>query len=300
MSDLPDTDFTQRFIFDERDVRGELVSLERSYAEVLAKHPYPQPVAQLLGELMAAAALLVGALKFDGLLILQARSEGPIPLLMIECSSERDIRGLARYHAEQIAPDATLGDLMPDGQLALTIDPAQGQRYQGIVDLDGENLSECFTNYFVMSQQVGTRFWLNADGQRARGLLLQQLPADRQKDEDDRDDSWKHVTALANTLKAEEQLGLDNETVLHRLYHEDAVRLFDIQPLQFRCSCSRERSGNALVSLGQDDALALAAEHGGAIEIDCQFCNQRYLFDETEIAQLFAGGGVDAPSDTRH
>ena len=300
MSDLPDTDFTQRFIFDERDVRGELVSLERSYAEVLAKHPYPQPVAQLLGELMAAAALLVGALKFDGLLILQARSEGPIPLLMIECSSERDIRGLARYHAEQIAPDATLGDLMPDGQLALTIDPAQGQRYQGIVDRDGENLSECFTNYFVMSQQVGTRFWLNADGQRARGLLLQQLPADRQKDEDDREDSWKHVTALANTLKAEEQLGLDNETVLHRLYHEDAVRLFDIQPLQFRCSCSRERSGNALVSLGQDDALALAAEHGGAIEIDCQFCNQRYLFDETEIAQLFAGGGVDAPSDTRH
>lgn len=300
MSDLPDTDFTQRFIFDERDVRGELVSLERSYAEVLVKHPYPQPVAQLLGELMAAAALLVGALKFDGLLILQARSEGPIPLLMIECSSERDIRGLARYHAEQIAPDATLGDLMPDGQLALTIDPAQGQRYQGIVDLDGENLSECFTNYFVMSQQVGTRFWLNADGQRARGLLLQQLPADRQKDEDDREDSWKHVTALANTLKAEEQLGLDNETVLHRLYHEDAVRLFDIQPLQFRCSCSRERSGNALVSLGQDDALALAAEHGGAIEIDCQFCNQRYLFDETEIAQLFAGGGVDAPSDTRH
>ncbi|OUM33632.1 Hsp33 family molecular chaperone [Pseudomonas sp. 1239] len=300
MSDLPDTDFTQRFIFDERDVRGELVSLERSYAEVLAKHPYPQPVAQLLGELMAAAALLVGALKFDGLLILQARSEGPIPLLMIECSSERDIRGLARYHAEQIAPDATLGDLMPDGQLALTIDPAQGQRYQGIVDLDGENLSECFTNYFVMSQQVGTRFWLNADGQRARGLLLQQLPADRQKDEDDREDSWKHVTALANTLKAEEQLGLDNETVLHRLYHEDAVRLFDIQPLQFRCSCSRERSGNALVSLGQDDALALATEHGGAIEIDCQFCNQRYLFDETEIAQLFAGGGVDAPSDTRH
>lgn len=300
MSDLPDTDFTQRFIFDERDVRGELVSLECSYAEVLAKHPYPQPVAQLLGELMAAAALLVGALKFDGLLILQARSEGPIPLLMIECSSERDIRGLARYHAEQIAPDATLGDLMPDGQLALTIDPAQGQRYQGIVDLDGENLSECFTNYFVMSQQVGTRFWLNADGQRARGLLLQQLPADRQKDEDDREDSWKHVTALANTLKAEEQLGLDNETVLHRLYHEDAVRLFDIQPLQFRCSCSRERSGNALVSLGQDDALALAAEHGGAIEIDCQFCNQRYLFDETEIAQLFAGGGVDAPSDTRH
>ena len=108
MSELPDTDFTQRFIFDDRDIRGEWVGLDRSYAEVLARHPYPQPVASLLGELMAATALLVGALKFDGLLILQARSEGPIPLLMIECSSEREIRGLARYEADRIAPDATL------------------------------------------------------------------------------------------------------------------------------------------------------------------------------------------------
>ncbi|SDS50399.1 molecular chaperone Hsp33 [Pseudomonas asplenii] len=300
MSDLPDTDYSQRFIFDDSDTRGELVSLERSYAEVLAKHPYPQPVAQLLGELMAAAALLVGTLKFDGLLILQARSEGAVPLLMVECSSEREIRGLARYDAEQIAPGASLADLMPNGVLALTVDPTQGQRYQGIVDLDGATLSECFTNYFVMSQQVGTRFWLNADGQRARGLLLQQLPADRIKDEDERAANWQHITALASTLKAEELLGLDNETVLHRLYHEEALRLFDHQPLSFHCSCSRERSGNALVSLGLEDAQQLVAERGGAIEIDCQFCNQRYLFDATDIAQLFAGAGVETPSDTRH
>ncbi len=206
MTDLPDTDFTQRFIFDENDARGELVSLERSYAEVLAKHPYPEPVAQLLGELMAAAALLVGTMKFDGLLILQARSEGPVPMLMIECSSEREIRGLARYHADQIAPDATLSDLMANGVLAITVDPTEGQRYQGIVDLDGETLSDCFTNYFVMSQQVGTKFWLNADGKRARGLLLQQLPADRIKDDDDRAESWRHIIALADTLKAEELL----------------------------------------------------------------------------------------------
>ncbi|BBP80042.1 Hsp33 family molecular chaperone HslO [Pseudomonas gingeri NCPPB 3146 = LMG 5327] len=300
MSDLPDTDYTQRFIFDDSDTRGELVSLERSYAEVLAKHPYPEPVAQLLGELMAAAALLVGTLKFDGLLILQARSEGAVPLLMVECSSEREIRGLARYEADQVAPGASLADLMPNGVLALTVDPIQGQRYQGIVDLDGATLSECFTNYFVMSQQVGTRFWLNADGQRARGLLLQQLPADRLKDEEERAASWQHITALATTLTAEELLGLDNETVLHRLYHEEAVRLFDIQPLSFRCSCSRERSGNALVSLGLEDAQELVVERGGVVEIDCQFCNQRYLFDAADIAQLFAGAGVDTPSDTRH
>ena len=300
MHDLPDTDYTQRFIFDESDVRGELVALERSYAEVLAKHTYPEPVAQLLGELMAAAALLVGTLKFDGLLILQARSEGPVPLLMVECSSEREIRGLARYDADQIGDTATLSELMPDGVLALTVDPTNGQRYQGLVDLDGEDLSQCFTNYFVMSQQVGTRFWLKADGKNARGMLLQQLPADRQKDEDDRAASWQHVTALASTLSAEELLGLNNETILHRLYHEEAVRLFDIQPLRFRCSCSRERSGNALVSLGQEDAQQLLAEHGGHIEIDCQFCNERYRFDASDVAQLFVGAGVEAPSDTRH
>ncbi len=297
---MSDTDYTQRFIFDERDVRGELVALEHSYAEVLAKHDYPLPVQQLLGEFMAAAALLVGTLKFDGLLILQARSEGPVPLLMIECSSERDIRGLARYNAEDISEGATLADLMPNGVLAMTVDPTQGQRYQGIVDLDGETLSECFTNYFVMSQQVNTKFWLNADGQHARGLLLQQLPTDREKDEEERAASWQHVTALASTLTAEELLGLNNETVLHRLYHEEAVRLFDIQPLRFRCSCSRERSGNALVSLGLEDAKQLAAEHGGSVEVDCQFCNQSYKFDAADIEQLFAGGGVDTPSDTRH
>ncbi|KAF0862324.1 Hsp33 family molecular chaperone HslO [Pseudomonas sp. LD120] len=300
MTDLPDTDFTQRFIFDESDARGELVALERSYAEVLAKHPYPEPVAQLLGELMAAASLLVGTLKFDGLLILQARSEGPVPLLMIECSSDREIRGLARYDASQIAPDATLADMMPNGVLALTVDPTQGQRYQGIVDLDGATLAECFTNYFVMSQQTGTRFWLYADGRNARGLLLQQLPADRLRDPQEREDNWQHLTALASTLTADELLSLDNETVLHRLYHEEAVRLFDVQPLRFRCSCSRERSGNALVSLGLEDAQELVVEHGGSIEIDCQFCNERYLFDAADIAQLFAGAGVDTPSDTRH
>ncbi|RWU23535.1 Hsp33 family molecular chaperone HslO [Pseudomonas alkylphenolica] len=300
MSELPDTDYTQRFLFDDRDVRGEMVGLERSYAEVLAKHPYPQPVAQLLGELMAAAALLVGTLKFDGLLILQAQSSGPVPLLAIECTSEHEIRGLARYVAEQIQDDATLADLMPGGHLVLTIIPVNGQRYQGTVELDGKDLSECFTNYFVMSQQINTCITLAADGLRARGLLVQQLPADRQKDIEEREESWSHVKALANTVKAEELLGLDNETMLHRLYHEDAVRLFDIQPLHFRCSCSRERSANALVSLGEQDALALVNEHGGKIEVDCQFCNQHYVFDAADIEQLFAGGGVNAPSDTRH
>src|SRR3989338_9120421 len=294
------SDFSQRFLFDDTDVRGEWVVLNDSYAHVLAKHAYPEPVAQLLGEFLAAEALLVGTLKFDGLLVLQARSEGAIPLLMVECSSAGELRGIARYHGEQIPADAGLADLMPNGALTLTVDPRQGQRYQGIVALDGANLSACFSSYFAASEQLATRFWLNADGRRARGLLLQQLPADRIPDDEERAASWQHLTVLADTLTAEEQLALDNETLLHRLYHEEPVRLFEPRPLQFRCSCSRERSANALVSLGHEDADQLLLEQDGRVVIDCQFCNQRYTFDAADVAQLFAGGGSDSPSDTRH
>ncbi len=293
-------DFTQRFLFDDTDVRGEMVSLGESYAHVLAKHPYPEPVAQLLGEMLAAASLLVGTLKFDGLLVLQARSSGAVPLLMVECSSDREVRGIARYHASQVSSGAGLHELMPEGSLTLTVDPKQGQRYQGIVALDGATLADCLSSYFDNSQQLPTRFWLNANGRNARGMLLQALPADRLKDPEAREAAWQHLTTLADTLTAEELLGLDNETILHRLYHEEAVRLFDPQVIHFRCSCSRQRSANALVSLGKEDAEALLRENGGTVEIDCQFCNQRYSFDAADIAQLFAGGGSAAPSETRH
>lgn len=297
---MSDSDFTQRFLFDEFDARGELVSLRDSYAHVLAKHPYPQPVAQLLGELLAAAALLVGTLKFDGLLILQARSSGAVPLLMVECSSERELRGIARYHAEQIDAADGLRELMPEGVLALTVDPRNGQRYQGIVELDGDTLAQSLSSYFANSEQLPTRFWLQADGRTARGLLLQALPAQQQTDPEERAASWQHLTVLADSLQAEELLGLDNATLLHRLYHQETVRLFEPQALQFRCSCSRERSARALVSLGEADALQLAEEQGGQISIDCQFCNHTYAFDSADIAQLFAGAGSDEPSPTRH
>jgi molecular chaperone Hsp33 len=294
------SDFSQRFLFEDTDVRGELVDLEHSYAEVLAKHAYPESVAQLLGEMLAAVTLLSDILKYDGLLVLQARSSGPVPLLMVECSSEREIRGIARYDADALGTASSLRELMPEGVLAMTMDPKVGKRYQGIVSLDGETLAECLSGYFVLSQQLPTRFWLNADGRRARGLLLQQLPADRLTDAEERAASWEHLVTLADTLQAEELLGLDNETLLYRLYHQEVVRLFDAEPLRFGCSCSRERSANALVSLGEVDALQLVEEQGGSVQIDCQFCNHRYQFDAADIAQLFAGGGSAEPSPTRH
>jgi molecular chaperone Hsp33 len=278
-------DTTQRFLFENADVRGELVALDTSYREVLAKHDYPEPVRELLGEMLAAAVLLSTTIKFDGLLILQASSSGPISTLMVECASDQAVRGIARY--DGAITGSSLVDLMPDGILAITVDPEEGQRYQGIVALDGNTLAESLNGYFQNSEQLPTRFRLQADGRTARGLLLQALPADRQRDVELRAATWEHLNILADTLSAEELLSLDNQTVLHRLFHEEDVRLFDPRPARFECSCSAERSGNALISLGHDDALALLAEQNGEIEIDCQFCNTRYLFDRARLEDLF-------------
>ncbi|WP_321348848.1 Hsp33 family molecular chaperone HslO [Halopseudomonas oceani] len=285
-------DITQRFLFENADVRGELVSADQSYREILAKHPYPQPVQALLGEMLAAAVLLSTTIKFDGLLILQARSSGPLSTLMVECSSKQGVRGIARY-ADDLSGE-TLAELMPDGVLAITIDPDNGQRYQGIVSLEGGSLAESLGSYFANSEQLPTQFRLHADGRVARGFLLQALPADRQKDEQERADTWSHLNVLADTITAEELIGLDNETLLHRLYHQEEVRLFDAQPVHFECSCSVERSGNALVSLGQEDVLALLEEQGGEITVDCQFCNSRYRFDEPAVHALFAAAAEHA------
>ncbi len=282
---MQSTDVTQRFIFDNADARGQLVSLELAYREVLAKHDYPEPIRALLGEMLAASVLLSTAIKFDGLLILQARSSGPLSTLMVECSSDQELRGIARY-ADDLTGDE-LTDLMPDGVLAITIDPDDGQRYQGIVPLEGGTLASALEGYFANSEQLPTQFRLVADGRVARGFMLQSLPPDRQTDPEQRAATWEHLSILANTLSAEELIGLDNQTVLRRLYHEEDVRLFDSGPVVFRCSCTAERSGNAIVSLGREDALALLDERGGEVAVDCQFCNASYRFDREALEGLF-------------
>ena len=287
-------DITQRFIFDSADVRGELASLDSSYREILAKHAYPQPVQALLGEMLAAAVLLSTTIKFDGLLILQASSSGPVSTLMVECSSDQAVRGIARY-ADDLQGE-TLDELMPDGVLAITIDPTNGQRYQGIVSLEGGSLATALDSYFANSEQLPTRFRLLADGRAARGFLLQALPADRQPDAQEREETWQRLNILADTLSAEELISLDNQTLLHRLYHEEDVRLFDARPARFECSCSAERSGNALVSLGREDVLQLLQEQGGEITVDCQFCNSRYQYDEAAVQALFDAAAEHARS----
>lgn len=293
-------DITQRFLFENLDAKGEFVSLEQSYHEVLERHSYPPVVANLLGELLAASALLCGTLKFDGVLVLQIRSEGPLPLLMVECNSQREIRGIARYEKERIHSDMNLNELMPNGILTLTVDPTKGKRYQGVVALEGNSLSTSLSNYFASSEQLPTYFWLCADGKNAGGMLLQSLPEEKQHDTEQRRNTWQHLTTLANSLTPDEFLSTPHATILHRLYHEEDICLYEPQPISFQCSCSRARSANALSSLGLEDALALVNEQNGHIVIDCQFCNQQYKFDKADVIQLFKDGNSEPPSETKH
>jgi molecular chaperone Hsp33 len=275
---------TRKFIFEDADIRGEIVHLDSAYREIIAIHHYPPGVARLLGEFLTASVLLSTTIKFEGRLILQAQGDGEVALLMAECTNELNIRAIARG-----ADGATAGDfnaLLGSGHLAITIDPDEGQRYQGIVSLDGGSLASCIENYFENSEQLSTRLWLASDGKVAAGLLLQQLPEQVSRDQTLRAGQWEHACTLAETVQSAEVIELDQETLLYRLFHEDKVRLFMGEPVRFACSCSRERCHNALMSIGPTELVKLLEEEK-EIAMDCEFCNQQYRFDRSDFtAQL--------------
>ena len=280
---LPAGDQAWRFLFDETDIRGECVQLDSAFGDILAVHQYAPGVGRLLGELLAAAVLLRGILKFEGKLVLQARSEGQIPLLMAECSSSGEVRGIARGADHATAND--FGQLLGKGSLAITVDPRQGTRYQGIVPLSGDSLARSLDAYFEQSEQLGTRLWLAAEGQRARGLLLQQLPAQLITDPEQRQQQWEHACALAATIRAQDLLELDSRELLYRLYHQDSVRLYAPTPVVFRCSCSRERTLRALAAIGVAEIESLLQEMDH-ITMDCEFCNQQYRYQRADLQDI--------------
>jgi len=279
----PSSDGTRRFLFEDADIRGEIVHLDSAYREIIAIHQYPLPVSRLLGEFLAAAVLLSTNLKFEGTLILQVRSEGEIPLLMVECDHRLRVRGIARG-ASQATSDSN-DQLLKDGQLAITIDPTHGQRYQGIVPLEQGSLSNSLDGYFKRSEQLNTRVWLTADGHQAAGLLLQQLPALITTDDDQRAQQWEHVYSLASTVTDCELRQVESAQLLYQLYHEDRVRLFEPSDVSFNCSCSRERTHKALLTLNAADIEELLEELG-SITMDCEFCNQHYQYSRSDLANI--------------
>lgn len=282
------TDFIQRFHFSDSPVRGEIVQLADTVAAIMDRHVYPERVQSLLGEAVAAAVLLASTLKFEGSLILQVRGEGPLETLMVECNNDLEVRAIAQVGESWSEADATLplSALFGGGQLAITIDPEQGERYQGIVPLGDSTLAACLEHYFAQSEQLPTRLWLASADNAAAGLLLQVLPG---HDEGDDADIWPRLQQLTDTVSADELLDLPGNELLYRLYHEEQVELHEASEVSFHCNCSRERTERVLVSLGEAELQEILAEQG-VIDITCQFCNQQYSFDAIDVAQMLRGG----------
>ncbi len=280
---MSENDSLQRFIFVNSPVRGELIHLNNSYLAVSERHPYPLPVRKLLGETLAAAALLRTTLKFSGSLTLQIHGEGAVKLLVAQADQEGNIRGLADWEGE-VASDS-FAAVMSKGQLGITLDLSdEGQRYQGIVELQGESLAEALETYFAKSEQLPTFIYLATDEQSVAGMLLQILPGVYDRDPGV---AWEHLSHLSRTLTAKEILHLDNQEILTRLFHEEDIQLFDPESIRFYCRCNRERMERAILTMGKKEALELLKEKK-VIMVTCEFCNRHLDFDAVDVEKIFA------------
>ena len=306
---MNNSDTSQRFLFDTSAIRGQWSLLETSYQTVLAKHDYPLEVQTLLGEIMAAAILLAATLKFEGHLTIQARGNGPVSLLNVECTHEHQLRAIARWDGDTTGMDfrALLGNAV----LAITITPRQGERYQGIVPLTGTSVAECLEFYFAQSEQLPTRFAVTygrsqqpgaAPHWRAGGVMLQHMPkaspfvangegtgeggllthADILSGEEG--ENWNRANLLLDTVEEMELIGpsVQPTDLLVRLFHEEEPRVFDAQPVRFGCSCSADKVRNSLsIYSAKDIAYMTTAE--GIVTADCQFCGAHYELDPRTV-----------------
>ena len=281
----------QRFLIEDSPVRGELVHLDNTWRAVLEKRHYPTPIRNTLGQFMAAAALLSATLKFQGSLIMQIRGNGPIRLLVVECTSSGALRATAQW--KDVPATEDLSELFGDGQLVITIDPRLGkERYQGIVELKASTVAKALEDYLMQSEQLATRLWLASDQHQACGMLLQKLP---QETGDEDGDDWNRAIHLAETLTKDELLMMPPNEIIRRLYHEETIRLFASEPMSFSCSCSRDRVVRALRVMGPDELNKLIHEQGN-VSVDCEFCNEHYEFDAVDVEQIFASANpAEAP-----
>jgi molecular chaperone Hsp33 len=325
------SDELHKFIFEGLPVRGMLVRLTGSWAEVLRRREsagaYPEPVRQLLGEMSAAAVLMQANIKFNGAVVLQIFGDGPVKVAVAEARPDLGFRTTAKVVGELPATDSghlpleVMVNEHGKGRCAITLDPkgrTPGQQpYQGVVPLHGDDgsalhqLSEVLEHYMLQSEQLDTKLILAADDNIAAGLLIQRLPVqgegnlaggDRNEDEIGLNEHYNRIAHLASTLKREELLNLDADTIMRRLFWEEDVRRFE--PLQgltgphFECTCSRERVSAMLRSLGQEEVHSILAEQG-QVDIGCDFCGLHYQFDSVDVAEVFSPDIDHPPGSSR-
>jgi molecular chaperone Hsp33 len=277
-----------------------MITLDQSIQDAVQHQCLPPGIQSLLAEFLSGAGLLAGVLKFEGLLTLQIRGDGELPLIMAEATHQRQLRGIIKFAKDAsdqtlykpFVDGKTLRELVGNGVLTLTIDPEKGSRYQGVVPLEGDSIADCLSHYFSQSEQLPTRLWLFSDGAMAGGFFMQSLPASSaSKKSSDSDlnpgqEDWHTLVTLANTLTSQESLELSHPEQLHRLFHEFQLHIAGNLPVQFACRCSQERSENALVALGKQDALMLLEEKGH-IAIDCDFCGRSYQLVRSDLDRVF-------------
>jgi molecular chaperone Hsp33 len=289
------SDSLRRFLFEHASIRGEIVHLEATWQSVIERHNYPPVLRDLMGELCAATVLLAATLKLQGSMVLQIHGKGAVKLLVVECTGDMELRATAKWEGD--LSGSTLQDLVGDGRFVITLDPKDGnQAYQGVVALEGESIAEILQNYMTRSEQLETRLWLAADGKHAAGMLLQKLP---EKDGLQDDDPWDRAVLIAGTLKSGELLNVPAIELVHLLYHEEDIRLFDAQAVVFRCTCSRENVARMLRMLGREEVDSIIEERGD-VEVHCEFCNQRYVFDRVDADAVFTDIMAISANKTLH
>ncbi len=285
------SDVLHRFQLENLHVRGEWVSLGESWREIQKTADYPKPIKQVLGEALVAISLLADSLKFDGSLIMQIRGTLPLSMLVVQASSDGAIRGLANWQGD-IPQDASFRDLFGEaaGTMVISVEPNsnQGERYQSLVSLEGDSLAECFTQYFSQSEQLNTRLWMAVDDQFAAGLMLQSLPEENIQHQAE---GWNRAKILADTVRNIELLELDAQELLYRLYHEEDLWLYDAKMIRFECTCSQEKIEHTIRTIGKDEADSIIKERGN-IEINCDFCNTKYVLDSIDVMRLFSDADV--------
>lgn len=294
-------DRLQKFLFENASVRGELVDLKFAWEAVQKNHNYPLAVQRLLGEMLAASILLASNIKFNGSLIMQIQGDGPLKLLVAECNSDMKIRATAKIADGAIIHDnATIKELVHangKGRFVITLDMSDkvpGQPpYQGIVSLEGETLSEIIESYMAQSEQLQTKIWLAANDSVSRGFLLQKLPEKTGEDglsqkSEAEEEKWEHILALSSTLKADEILSTDMDTLRYRLFWNENLILFDPVSPEFSCRCSRQKVSDMLKMLGEKEVTEALEEQKGQLTVHCDFCGEGYTFDSVDIGQLFS------------
>lgn len=291
---MGEDDLVLPFQIETSGLRGRLVRFGALLDDILGRHDYPEPVAHLLAETVVLAALLASALKYEGVFTLQVKGDGPVRLVVADVTSEGAVRAHAMFDGDRLSGDATtVPALLGAGYLAFTVDQGQDtDRYQGIVELNGETLWECAQHYFRQSEQLqaGLRSAVEhtPGGWRGGGIMLQRLPDPERQVPTDREDDWRRAMVLLGSATDEEltQAALSGQALLYRLFNEDGVRVFPIQPMRFSCRCSRERVASMLSSLPRAEIEDLAVD--GRVEVACEFCNTKYDFDQQQLAALFA------------